>query len=88
MTGRDDLILEYLADTDTALNKRGLEINLNIQGYNVSYSTIKRRLPKLKEAGLIEEVDPSGPWYRITDSGRKYLEGEADLRDADEPDDS
>jgi len=81
MTARDDIILEYLAETGVSLNKRGLEVNLRGEGYDISYSTIKRRLPKLEEAGLIEVVRESGPWYRITDSGREYLDGDVDLRD-------
>jgi len=85
MTGRDDVILEYLDDKDTALNKRGLEINLNLANQTISYSTIKRRLPKLEEAGLIKVVDESGPWYKITKRGKMYLKGEIDLRDIEEP---
>jgi len=86
MTGRDDLILEYLAETGVALNKRGLEINLRGDGYDISYSTIKRRLPKLEDADLVRVVDPSGPWYKITEKGEAYLRGDADLRDEPEPD--
>jgi predicted transcriptional regulator len=85
MTGRDDVILEYLQDTGVALNKRGLEINLALEGYNISYSTIKRRLPKLEKAGLIEVVDESGPWYRVTEKGESYLTGKEDLRGMDDP---
>ncbi|WP_226010532.1 winged-helix domain-containing protein [Halomicrobium salinisoli] len=86
MTGRDDVILEFLAENNVALNKRGLEINLRAEGFDISYSTIKRRLPKLEEAGLLEIVDESGPWYRVTDRGEEYLAGDADLRDDPEPD--
>jgi len=85
MTGRDDIILEFLADSGAALNKRGLEINLSEEGYDISYSTIKRRLPKLHEAGLIEEVSEKGPWYKISIKGIEYLEGNEDLRDEPEP---
>ncbi len=83
MTGRDDLLLEYLAETGVALNKRGLELNLQREGYDISYSTIKRRLPRLEEAGLIVVEDDSGPWYRISRKGKQYLEGELDLRKSD-----
>jgi len=85
MTGRDDLILEFLAESGAALNKRGLEINLNEEGYDISYSTIKRRLPKLHEAGLIEVVSEKGPWYKISIKGVDYLKGSADLRDEPGP---
>jgi repressor of nif and glnA expression len=87
MTGRDDLILEFLEDSGAALNKRGLEVNLRQDGYNISYSTIKRRLPKLEEAGLIEVVDDRGPWYVTTDLAEEYLCGETDLRDLEDPED-
>ncbi|MFC7139383.1 winged-helix domain-containing protein [Halosimplex aquaticum] len=85
MTGRDEIILEYLEDSGVALNKRGLEINLREEGYDISYSTIKRRLPKLHEAGLIVVVSEKGPWYRISERGTEYLQGDADLRDISEP---
>lgn len=85
MTAPDDIILEFLDESGTALNKRGLEINLKLSGYKVSYSTIKRRLPKLEEAGLIKSVDDSGPWYQITERGKQFLEGNLDLRDFDDP---
>ena len=80
MTERDDIILEYLEETDVALNKRGLEVNLQREGYKISYSTIKRRLPKLEENNLITIEDSSGPWYRISEKGKRYLNGELDLR--------
>jgi len=86
MTGHDDIILEYLHDTGVVLNKRGFEINLELEGNEISYSTIKRRLPKLEEAGLIEIVDESGPWYQITERGERYLKGEVDLRETDDTD--
>jgi repressor of nif and glnA expression len=87
MTGRDDLILEFLEDSGAALNKRGLEVNLREDGYNISYSTIKRRLPKLEEAGLIEVVDDRGPWYVTTELAEEYLSGETDLRGLEESED-
>ena len=88
MTGRDDIILEMLSESGVVLNKRGLEINLQREEADISYSTIQRRLPKLEEAGLIEEIVEEGAWYAITEKGEAYLEGQEDLRDLDEPDDS
>lgn len=83
MTGRDDIILEFLADSGAAHNKKGIEINLDLENKDASYSTIQRRLPKLEEAGLVEQVREEGAWYRITEKEEKYLEGEEDLRDMD-----
>ena len=85
MTGRDDIILELLSESGVALNKKGLELNLQRDGSDVSYSTLQRRLPKLEEAGLIEMVVEKGAWYAITDKGEAYLEGNLDLQDEDEP---
>ncbi|MBO4248398.1 winged helix-turn-helix transcriptional regulator [Halomicrobium sp. IBSBa] len=85
MTGRDDIILEFLDESGAILNKKALEINLNAEDAGISYSTIQRRLPKLKEAGLVELVIEEGTWYRITDRGQAYLQGKADLRDEPEP---
>jgi len=85
MTGRDDIILEFLSESGAIMNKRGLEINLRHEGSDISYSTIQRRLPKLENAGLVEMIVEQGAWYKITEKGIQYLEGEVDLRDLDEP---
>lgn len=81
MTDMDDIILEFLEDSGAILNKRGLEINLEQDGYEVSYSSLKRHLPQLEEAGLVEKVVEDGSWYEITSKGEQYLEGEVDLRE-------
>lgn len=81
MTNADDIILEYLDQSDVVLNKRGLEINLKEEGHDISYSSLKRHLPMLEEEGLVEKVIEEGSWYTITAKGREYLEGEIDLRE-------
>ena len=81
MTDKTDRILEFLADTGAAHSKRGIEVNLDALGQNVSYSTIKRHLPKLEAIGLVEVVREKGPYYRITKDGRAYLAGELDVSD-------
>lgn len=43
----------------------------------VSQSHATRRCKKLDEGGLLERVDDRG-YYRITDLGIRYLNGEAD----------
>lgn len=78
MTGADDTILEFLAETDAAFSKRGLEVNFERENIGLSYSTLKRRLPTLEEHDLVEELETEGAWYRITDKGRAYLAGEFD----------
>lgn len=85
MTGSDDLILEFLEDSGAAHNKRGLENNFKDRGLGVSYTTLNRRLPQLREAGLIKIIPGEGKYYKITEKGEKYLSGEIDLRSEDEP---
>ena len=86
MTKADDVILEFLEESGAAHNKKGLEINLDLRGESVSYSTIQRRITKLEEVGLAREVREEGAWYQITDRGIAYLEGDEDLRDVEKPD--
>ncbi|WP_423743188.1 winged-helix domain-containing protein (plasmid) [Haladaptatus sp. SPP-AMP-3] len=76
MTGSDDRILELLGESCVALNKKTLQVNFELDGTDISYSTIKRRLPLLEDAGLIEEVRQTGSYYRITEKGEQYLAGE------------
>jgi len=86
MTGSDDTILEFLEESGAILNKKALEINLSAQNAGISYSTIQRRLPKLEDAGLVELVKEEGAWYRISERGEAYLQGDGDLREEPEPD--
>lgn len=85
MTGSDDKILELLAESGMALNKKVLQVNFELAGEEISYSTLKRRLPKLKEAGLVEQVREKGGYYRITERGEQYLAGEFDASELDAP---
>jgi len=85
MTGSDDKILEVLADSGAAHNKRSIHVTFGLENVEISYQTIKRRLPKLVEAGLVEIVRQKGPYYRITDKGRQYLDEQVDLSDESEP---
>jgi len=71
----DELILELLGKSGVALNKRGIELNLELNGETVSYSTIKRRVDKLSEAEFIEKVRQEGSYYQITSKGINYLTG-------------
>ncbi|WP_224214567.1 winged-helix domain-containing protein [Natrinema longum] len=86
MNDSDDTILEFLAETGAAFSKRGLEVNFEQRGINVSYSTIKRRTEKLENAGLIKCVEQKGSYYAISESGEQYLEGELDMDNISEPD--
>ncbi|WP_225334270.1 winged helix-turn-helix domain-containing protein [Halomicrobium urmianum] len=85
MTGSDDRILEFLEDTGAGHSLRGIENNFAERGQSISYTTLKRRIPKLEEAGLIYEIEGEGSYYAITEKGEDYLREEEDLRDEPEP---
>ncbi|QSG11306.1 Transcriptional regulator, MarR family [Halapricum desulfuricans] len=85
MTGSDDAILEFLSDSGAGHNYQGIANNFEDRGIDISYKTITRRIPKLREAGLVRVLPGEGRYYAITARGEAYLEGEADLRDLDEP---
>lgn len=78
MTDSDDTILEFLQETGAAFSQRGLEVNFNQRQIQLSYSTIKRRIDLLENAGLIQCVEEKGGYYEITERGEMYLEGELD----------
>ena len=71
----DELILELLGKSGVAINKRGVELNLELNDKSISYSTIKRRIDKLAEAGFVEQVREEGSYYCITGKGVRYLTG-------------
>ena len=75
LNANDDKILELLGETGVALNKRGIEVNLDLQDRPVSYSTIKRRVDKLEDSDFLEDVGTTGSYYRISDRGKRYLTG-------------
>ena len=75
MTGSDDLILEFLAESGAAHNLRGVVNNLTYRGESISYNTVQRRMPKLLDSGLVEEIPGQGSYYQITETGREYLAG-------------
>jgi repressor of nif and glnA expression len=80
MTQADDTILEFLEETDAAFSKRALEVNFERENIELSYSTLKRRLPILEEYDLVEKLETDGAWYHITDEGLAYLAGDLDVQ--------
>ena len=74
MNQTDDRILELLAESDLILSPAVTAINLDY-----SRNWVSRRMGKLEDAGLLEQVK-SG-YYRITEKGEKYLEGELEADD-------
>lgn len=77
MTKSDPAILEVFGEAGIAIPPAVAEFNLE----GISKSTISRRLPVLVDHGLLERVDEERGYYRITDRGRAYLEGELESDD-------
>jgi DNA-binding MarR family transcriptional regulator len=71
MTSSDDVVLEFLAEHGLSLPPLAVAQNIEL-----SYSTVKRRVDRLAEAGLlIRHEDPRG-YVEISERGRRYLRGE------------
>ena len=75
----DLVILEFLYEHDLELPPKPLYRNLNRQGHDIGYSTIRGRLPELAEKDLLKK-DSDG-YYQLTDLGSAYLAGEIDAAD-------
>lgn len=73
MTGADDTILEFFYEHDLALPPAAVSFNIDF-----SATHVRNRMRKLAEEGLMERVDETKGYYRITEKGRKYLAGELD----------
>jgi len=69
MNQTDDRVLELLAES-------GLVLTPAVIAKNLEYSRnwVSRRVGKLEDAGLVEQVDPG--YYRISELGHAYLDGE------------
>ncbi|WP_135855235.1 hypothetical protein [Halorussus salinus] len=74
MTDSDELILEFLADTEIALPPTPIHYNLQ-KNHEISYSTVRRRTQTLTEHGFLEIDNPDKKYYQITELGRQYLMG-------------
>lgn len=72
----DEPILEFLAESGAAVPPRVILFNLEYRNIASPHrSTVKRRLSRLTEHDLVEEVDDAG-YYIITESGRSFLQTE------------
>lgn len=87
MTEIDDVILEYLHGIGEPY---GYEIvqppktvwhNLvnELEVIDRSPATVRRRMQTLEDMGLLERPDVGGTYYRLTDKGRRYVEGDITL---------
>lgn len=81
MTEKTDIIIEVFVETGAILNKRGVVINAEARGDDVSYSTVKRHIKQLVEEDFLEIYVEEGAWYRITEKGEKFYSGELDTED-------
>lgn len=79
----DDPILQFLADTGAAVPPRVILFNLERREIASPHrSTIKRRLQRLQEYGLVEKVGEEG-YYVISELGEAYLSGDIDASELD-----
>ena len=76
MTRADDAILEFLLnDGNEDLIATPAVIEMNIE---FGISTVRGRLRKLHESGLVEYFDKSRGAYQISEKGKEYLSGDLD----------
>ncbi|WP_254810705.1 winged helix-turn-helix domain-containing protein [Natronosalvus amylolyticus] len=76
MTRADDAILEFLlneGNQELICTPSVLEMNIEF-----GISTVRSRLRRLHEAGLVEYFDPDKGAYQISEKGKQYLAGELD----------
>lgn len=76
MTNADDRILEFLRNEGNG----ELMANPAVIAVDIGFSphTVRERVGPLRGSGLIEYHDGSRGLYRITDTGRDYLDGRLD----------
>ncbi|RBI60832.1 hypothetical protein DMJ13_17330 [halophilic archaeon] len=81
MTGNDDSILEFLHEKDIALPPAPLHYNLQKAGYDIGYSTVRRRLRVLESHELVKKENEEKGYYGISSKGEKYLSGDLTVAD-------
>lgn len=87
MTEIDDVILDYLYDIGTKHEHQVVQPpktvwwNLveELEMIDRSPTTVRRRMQKLTEEGLLEQIEAKGTYYRLTDLGVRYVEGDVTL---------
>ena len=94
MTETDDAILEFLREVKVdgapvALPATAVWLNLReMDLLERAPNTISSRFGQLSKVGLVECIDEKRGYYRITDKGIAYLEGELEYDDLVLPEDS
>jgi predicted transcriptional regulator len=81
MTRSDDAILEFLLNAPA----RPLRATPRVISANIDFSirTTRRRVGKLRDAGLIRYYNEKSALYEITEKGEAYLAGELSKDDLD-----
>lgn len=64
-----------------ALPPGTLHFNLEREGFEIGYSTVRRRLKLLESVGLIENEADDGSYYALTEKGQEYLAGDLDAKE-------
>lgn len=83
MNEKDDDILEYLNETDVSEPPAVIYFNIQRRGAEFSLRTLKRRLKKLREVGLVQIDYEEGRYHSISEQGRAYLAGDLDASKLD-----
>jgi predicted transcriptional regulator len=79
MTNADDRILEFLRNEgngDLVANPAVIAVNIDFSPH-----TVRERVGPLRRCGLVQYHDEDRGLYRITDTGRDYLDGRLDESD-------
>ena len=83
MNEKDDEILEYLKETEVSEPPAVIHFNVQRRGADFSLRTLKRRLKKLREVGLVQIDYEEGRYHSISEKGRGYLAGDLDASELD-----
>lgn len=96
MTEIDDVILDYLYDIGLEHGHAIVQppktvwFNLTeeLEVIDRSPATLRRRMKTLADEGLLEQIEAKGTYYRISDKGIRYVEGDISrddlIRNSDE----
>ncbi len=84
MTEIDDVILDYLFDIGREHDHRIVQppktvwFNLTeeLEVIDRSPATVRRRMKELADRGLLEQIEVKGTYYRLSELGVRYVEGE------------
>ncbi len=82
MNKASDPVLEVLAEAGVYMTRSAVNHNIQIHpGDQPGRSTVYDAFSDLEKHGLIEKNEGQATYYRITDKGKAYLEGELDASD-------